>query len=627
VNKKYKITIAILLIIVIILTSIAIFLFFINKKTSDSTSDQASDTSSEDESSEINYIVELPHFGIEEDFDTSNDVSSLSVDDLKDLGIKLVRTHGGPFVWDNVENTKGTYDFTLTDNAVATASDANVSIFASLWPYAVWDQENNPECRVSGTIDAVEGRVPEYRCKPNDTISYKNFLKEMVERYDGDDNFGESDITEEIKEKIKKQPVIFWEVDNEVDLQDPDPSPFFVGTIDDYKELLEMTYKTIKEVCPNCYIAISAPARDTEAFYDEILSSNYNEYFDIYNLHGAYNEIEQFTLEESKPVWLSEGGGGHGLDPQAKEEGEPTEEGVSVDMVKTVLENAKLGISSEVMSMVPDKAKLSTKKIEPGKEDEFYYAFLLDGDGNRTKSFEAIQTLTKHLEYFTNIEEVSLDNKDITAYKFTFSDKDPEYVYYINALDVYNERITPPLEGFIVEDLFGNQVDITNNSFEAEIENVYFLKTPFAKLSHIEYQGFKFSYPEDWVAKITDKTERDTDLGETYLFIDREKIVLYPKLYPKIKILVSKGNISEDIIPEEAPPCISGSEEYTTDNFNFTYYTYTCNGDFTHTSFHNYVLYDNEKNSTLHIDIRIHDDDDEFFNISKEFIDRIEYGD
>jgi len=471
-ERKYKIILAVLIIFIIILALIATFLFFINKETSDSTSDQTSDTSQEDESLEIEYIAKLPHFGIEEDFDTSNDVSSLTADDLKDLGIKIVRTHGGPFVWDNIENEKGIYDFTLTDNAAATASDASVSIFASLWPYAVWDQEGNPECKVSGTIDAVAGRVPEYRCKPNDTTSYKNFLREMVERYDGDDDFGKSDISEEMKERIKKQPVIFWEVDNEVDLQDPDPSPFFVGTIDDYKELLEMTYVTIKEVCPDCYVAISAPARDTETFYEEILSTNYDAYFDIYNLHGGYDEIRSFVSEKPKPVWISEGGGGHGLDPEAKEETDPSEEGIAVDMVKTVLENANLGISSEVMSMVPDKAKLSTKEIEPGKEDEFYYAFLLDGDGNRTKSFEAIQTLTKHLEYFTKIEEISPSNKDITAYKFTFSDKDPEYVYYSES---NTETVTPSLDNFSVEDLFGNEVAISDGSFETENENVYFV--------------------------------------------------------------------------------------------------------------------------------------------------------
>ena len=63
--------------------------------------------------SDVNHIrrnPDIPFFGIEEDFDKSNDIVSLTSEDLRDLGVKIVRTHGGLFVWDSIEPRRGKFD-------------------------------------------------------------------------------------------------------------------------------------------------------------------------------------------------------------------------------------------------------------------------------------------------------------------------------------------------------------------------------------------------------------------------------------------------------------------------------------------------------------------------------------
>lgn len=414
--------------------------------------------------SDVNHIrcnPDIPFFGIEEDFDKSNDIVSLSWKDMRDLGVKIVRTHGGPFVWDSIEPRKGEFDFTATDRAVREAFYSGVSIIASLWPYAMWDQGDREECKVSGRIDAMRGRVPDYRCKPQDMEAYRSFLKELVERYDGDDDFGSHPISEEMKEIIRRNPVIYWEIDNEVDAGDNrEYAKFFVGTLEDYVDLLKNSYEAIKEACEECQVIVAAPAGSIRDYYSRLFSLGARDYFDIYNLHEPIRELKETVGTLDKPVFITEAGGKEGA-----------------ELAKEAISLAGEGVTLAILSMVPDWPKYHTKDIgdDPKRKEEFFKGYLLSKDGSKASAYYTLQTLTTELEYFNAVEPVVV-GIGVSGFKFYFEGKDPVYVLFINELGGAEKTVLVDFEGFTVKDLWGAERAMEGKSFTLERDNIYFVK-------------------------------------------------------------------------------------------------------------------------------------------------------
>jgi hypothetical protein len=401
----------------------------------------------------------IPFFGIEEDFIQENDLVSLTTKDLQELGAGIARTHGGPFTWDTVEPERGRYDFTATDKAVGEAADADLTILASLWSYAMWDQGHLEECKVGGEIDAMRNRIPDYRCKPQDMTAHNRFLGEMVERYDGDSDFGTQPITEELKGKIRQNPVVYWEINNEVNVGDNiQTARFFQGSIEDYVELLKNSYTTIKEACPHCQVLIAAPAGETGDFYREVFSLGGGDYFDIYNIHCPIQELRRELDAIDKPVVLTEAGGNRGS-----------------QLAKEAVRLAADSVDSAMFSMTIDKAKVESKEDVGGGErdpkrqgDEFFEGFLLYREGSRTTAYYALQALTRELSGFTTVEQID-SSRDVSSYKFSFADRDPVYVYYI---DSGRQEITLERESEVT-DLSGDKKE--TKTLTLEEDNVYFI--------------------------------------------------------------------------------------------------------------------------------------------------------
>jgi hypothetical protein len=412
---------------------------------------------------------DVPFFGVGEDFNKENDIASLSSEEWKELGVGIARTGGKPFIWENIEPEKGEFDFTLTDNAVSEAFDSGISILSTLWPYALWDQGNKEECKVTESI----GEFPAYRCKPQDMEAYKSFLKELVERYDGDDDFGSYAIEDSLKNKIKQNPVIYWEIDNEVDLPaDGEGARFFVGSLEDYFDLLKSSYEAIKEVCGECQVLIAAPAgtESIKYYYPQMISLGAEDYFDIYNLHGDIRVLEEIIGSIDKPVFLTEAGGGQGA-----------------DFARIAVTLAADGFSSAMLGMVPDLEKYNAKKINenPEKEEEFFKEYLVNKEGGKTQQYYALQTLVSELEYFKKAESFYV-KEGVAGFKFYFADKSPVYVFFIGepvraaydlALKQGKEEVTLTLdfEKFLVKDLYSSE-EMKTGSFTLEKDNVYFVE-------------------------------------------------------------------------------------------------------------------------------------------------------
>ena len=400
----------------------------------------------------------IPFFGIEEDFIQENDYASLSTEDIKNLGVGIVRTHGGPFVWENIEPKRGTFDFSLTDNVVKQAAKAGVTLLASLWPYAMWDQGNDESCRVGGKIDAMRGRIPDFRCMPKDMEEYRRFVKEMVERYDGDDDFGNQLISEEMKAIIKKNPVLFWEIDNEVDTGDNvEHAKFFVGSIKDYVVLLKNSYNAIKEVCAECNVVIAAPAGNIKSYYDQISSYRGDEYFDVYNIHVPVDDAQrEISALKGKPIIYTEG-----------------VECGTLSLLKGILTSALLNVDSTIFCMTLEKAKVDSKggldKFDSSKIGKY---FLLYQDGSKTPAYHAAQNIVHELTGFTKVQQ--LMSGDINSFKVFFQNKNPVYVYYLGE-GATSREYSPGFSDFVVKDLFGNEKR-SNNMIMLEEGNAYFIE-------------------------------------------------------------------------------------------------------------------------------------------------------
>jgi hypothetical protein len=408
-------------------------------------------------------ISKIPFFGIEEDFIQGNDLVSLTTRDIAELGAGIARTHGGPFVWDFVEPERGRYDFKATDKAVGEAADADITILASLWSYAMWDQGHLEGCKVGGEIDAVRDRIPDYRCKPQDMEAHNRFLKEMVERYDGDEDFGTQPITEEMKGKIRKNPVIYWEINNEVNIGDNiKTARFFQGSIEDYVELLKNSHETIKGACPHCQVIIAAPAGETGDYYREITALGGKEYFDVYNIHAPIQELQREIGTIDRPVILTEAGGMRGS-----------------DLAKEAVSLAADGVDSAMFSMTIDKAKLESKEdagepeggIDPKRQsDEFFEGFLLHRNGSRTSAYYSLQSLTRELGGFTKADRMDTDG-GVEGFMFSFEDRYPVYVYY-SSKEGGKGDVNLSQEAEVV-DLHGNRK--LTKTLSLEKDNVYFV--------------------------------------------------------------------------------------------------------------------------------------------------------
>lgn len=253
---------------------------------------------------------------------------------ISDMGGAWVRPHPGAFLWDAMQKSyDGEIDFTQTDEQIKNYSKNNLGILVTLWPFADWDQENllnASECMVSSEDEFLpkndkKGRIDylsQYRCNPNDWDTYSDWVKKIVERYDGD---GVDDMPG------LKMPIKYWEVMNEPDLSYKSTLPedeagslnFYKQGPIEYGELLKKTYLAIKDADSEAQVLIAGAAGGDDkfiGFYEEMFDSveGIEDYFDIGNVHCISNDrdtqdfnvaaykkmLDNYKID--KPIWVTE---------------------------------------------------------------------------------------------------------------------------------------------------------------------------------------------------------------------------------------------------------------------------------------------------------------------------------
>lgn len=365
---------------------------------------------------------------------------------FEDFGLKWSRPHVGPFVWNKIETTPGNYNWSEVDSFVRMGQEQNISILATIWPFAEWDQENwdSSDC----TLPGFEDQLITSRCMPYDMDAYKIFVEALVERYDGD---GYNDMPS------LECPIRYWETLNEPELGSLEDVglAFFSGTADEYVQVLEATYEAIKSA-DNDAIVLNGGATGSyrdygRVYWSEVLGLNGDLYFDIGNFHSGdgadldfywfdlfYLQGNAFQAGGLEGIWVTE------FDIDLKGETEEDEAAQAREIVMWCVE-----------------------RLTPGMDKVFYTFYSLSDDSNipittlapktliyngyKRQSYYAFKTMVNKLEGFIKSEELAEN-----THKF-YVGNDVVYViwYYQGEGDL--SQIQNELSGqVIVTDMLGN---------------------------------------------------------------------------------------------------------------------------------------------------------------------------
>lgn len=229
-----------------------------------------------------------------EKFGFLGNVSDLDLERIEDTGATWLRPGFGIFTWGAMQkDANAPIDFSKTDQAVISAQKHNLHLLITLFPFADWDQKaNGGRCKVTPNDSGLPQKkgdfetpgLPYYRCNPSDWTAYEKWLTAVVKRYDGD---GKDDMPG------LKTPIKYYEIGNEPDLtKDPvtgEGTVFYLGSPENYAELLQKSYTTIKAADNKFQVLIAAPASiqsEFVKFWERVFSTpKIANYFDIANVH------------------------------------------------------------------------------------------------------------------------------------------------------------------------------------------------------------------------------------------------------------------------------------------------------------------------------------------------------
>ena len=206
---------------------------------------------------------------------------------VQDIGVKWIRA-GVDISWPIVQPTKehvenGSYEWTVMDNLYGKVP-SGINVLANIsFGHAGIGYGIKP-----GTWDFINNEVEGY---------YIKFVKEAVERYDGD---GYKDAPG------LKNPVKYWQTQNEpigITVREQMWTNLdWVG----FSHIQEITYKAIKETDPNAIVAIGGlvfghavnstehlvdAKKEREEFYIPLLRNLKGKYIDIFDIHFYGSDI------------------------------------------------------------------------------------------------------------------------------------------------------------------------------------------------------------------------------------------------------------------------------------------------------------------------------------------------
>ncbi len=305
------------------------------------------------------------------------------------------------FEWGLLEPEPETFDFSLTDQYVKKAQEYGFNTLACIQPFASWDQEANlgkfPQ------VDSPNPRGTKTRAKPSDMKAYRNFVKELVERYDGD---GQDDMPG------LKYPIKYWEVANEPEMQEP-PLIFFQGPPQDYFEVLKSTYEAVKSADSDAKVLNGGMAGMKDfmtEYWQEVLDLGGGDYFDIANMHSIGHgeplnipEFRDFLSKNnlSKPIWVTE------VQIEDRQD-KKSEEYYAQSLARSYIFALANGVDKffYVNLRLPERGLPAEGEGGPGFSD---LSTLISEEGQKQPLFYAHQTIEEKLDQPISVEKIKED--------------------------------------------------------------------------------------------------------------------------------------------------------------------------------------------------------------------------
>ena len=385
---------------------------------------------------------------------------------VSEMGIHWERPHPGPFIWGEIEGEEGAgYDFSEVDGYIRESQRYGILTVATIWPYANWDQERCHE-RLPDSPRRLFSILGDYRGKPCDPDAYEQFVRALVERYDGD---GIDDMPGIV------YPIKYWEVSNEPDIAEG--SVFFKGDAqaDDYLELLDTTNRAIREADPSARVLNGGIAfmRESEKPFWRTVLGEAGGKIDAVTLHSitmgpdlqlpALNELMD-ELGLNRPVWITEIQfaksraflQARGLAPEVAGGPAMTEDEWAVHLVKSFVEafgNGAdklfyLGLDNTTPT---DEASLlvNCRIAEGAVRGDPFDPELCD----RQKTFFALKTMTEKIDYFDAADKLAEGR-----FRFTIGDR---AVYALWGSGPLPDGLTGPM---MVTDISGGQSQVPAGS-------------------------------------------------------------------------------------------------------------------------------------------------------------------
>jgi len=364
------------------------------------------------------------------------------------------------FYWNDAEPEQGTFDWEVADSFITEHLEMAECLLVVIFPFANWDQDACHGDEYAADYGKEKGGSIKVGA-PCDMDAYKSYLTALVERYDGDGVDDMPGLT---------IPVKYWEICNEPSMQGGvtggmgEELKFFVGTSEEYVEILKASYEVIKEADSEAKVlhaGIAGMEQKFIDFWDPIYATaGIGDYFDIANIHtistaetredlfmDKYTKfLSKYGLED-KPIWITE-----------------LQIGSLTDIPEDTTSFDRLMVRSSVFSLALGADKL------------FHVPNW--GKGTKSNTFIAYETLLTYLNSFDRLEilnqsyiENTVDYEGLTSlighYKFT---KDGNVFYILWGGTKIPAEITGDLK---VTDIYGESKTINSTEFTLTDNPVY----------------------------------------------------------------------------------------------------------------------------------------------------------
>ena len=239
---------------------------------------------------------------------------------MTEAGINWYRNYGSDnivYSWNWVEPARGQFDWSKWDLLAREAQKKNIALLASI---------GNGVPRWANNSANWRDKPLDLYSEPMQNTSWYQYVRAMVERYDGDGTGDMPGLT---------LPIKHWGVWNEPDLRTawnpPNYPPHqFNGSVQDYVQLMRVAYSAIKDADPTAVVVGPSTAQYPGRNYtgewhlwtwDEMIAAGGLNYMDVLSFH-TFLELDTWDIGNNinailesvdvrragKPVWLTEVG-------------------------------------------------------------------------------------------------------------------------------------------------------------------------------------------------------------------------------------------------------------------------------------------------------------------------------